>query len=194
MPINVLKMLAIEQSEPELKEWAEVFIRNGEVFPARLDLWCFTDRIATIVMPPTTPETLEGIWSRLTFATSLMGATHVLFAHRAEIGISTTLTAEDAKTACLCVYLSSIVNVSSAVWPYEYSAEANLVTWGSDADSDNPIKNESFLRTFLTLSSDASTGSLDPFAYVAWLRANGYSVEFHEPFNETNFAYTARGL
>jgi hypothetical protein len=190
--IKGISIKSIEDLAPTLKAYAEPFIIEGERFSPRLDIWFQENLLASIIVPPTTPETFETLISRLTWACSTFGGTHIVFAHRAEIAISSTLSQEmldQTSTPCLCFYLSSFINIHSAVYPYTYAEGDAVVEWSENSPEHSPINESEMLQTFLFQASQINTKLGDPHIYVDWLRANGYDVIFHEPYTETNFAY-----
>lgn len=190
--VKGIAIKSIEDLAVDLKAHAESYILNGEKVPARLDIWFQEQMLASIIFPPTTPETFEMICSRAVWACSTLGGTHVVFSHRAEIAISTTLSQSDldeTSTPCLCFYLDSFINITSAVYPYTYNEGDAIVDWSQNSPEHTPLDESEMLQTFLFQASQLHTKLADPYTYIDWLRANDYQVIFHEPYTETNFAY-----
>jgi hypothetical protein len=190
--IKGIAIKSIEDLAPVLKEYAEPHIIKGEKFPARLDVWFQENLLASIIFPVTTPETFETVISRTIWACSTLGGTHIVFTHRAEIAISSTLSQEvldETSTPCLCFYLSSFINIHSAVYPYTYAEGDAIVEWSENSSDNSPINDSEMLQNYLFQASQINTTLADATSYVEWLRFNGYEVIFHEPYTETNFAY-----
>lgn len=191
---NLISGFDIEANVDRLKTLAEPFILSGEPFPARLDVWSYRSLKVSIEIPPTTPETLEGIWSRVNLALSMFGGTHVIFSHRAEIDISSSLSTDELNSMaspCLCMYVSSFISVDSKMFPYIVSSDSTQVLWQTPTDEEPPTLELASVRAFLSLSSHTNHFIGSPQLFHQWLLANGYKVTFYEPFNEQNFGYSA---
>ena len=193
--MDIVKAIAIdsvdELSAP-LKLYAEEYILQDKKFPARCDVYFQKDIVATILLPPTDPETFEEAISRIAWATSTLNGTHLVFSHRAEIAISSTLSQEDLEemsTPCLCIYQVSFLSVHSAVYPYTRIQDSSVVEWSENSPEFSPIETSEMLQTALYLACQVNTSLIDPYMYVEFLRHNGYEVTFHAPYTNLNFAY-----
>jgi len=67
--------------------------------------------------------------------------------------------------------------------------DTDQVSWQDSVDDFNAIKEYPPLATFLSVSAVFSSSIGNPQRYHTWLVDKGYTITFHEPFNEKNFAF-----
>lgn len=193
--MSIPAAIAIRQIETigeEYKSYVEPYAIAGEKFPARMDIFFEDKRMASIVCPPTTPETFEMVLSRLLWALATIGGTNINFVHRAEIAISSSLTVGDLEvepTECMCVYDSSVLHITGLVFPFTRAEGSNVIDWGQSSTDHLPILEAKMLQVFLYNASQLNNKLGDPRAYIDWLIANEYTVEFYEPYTYENFCY-----
>lgn len=190
--VKAISIRDINSHAQDLKSYAEEYIITGEKFPARMDVWFQEGLLATILFPPTTPETFEGIACRAAWACSAFGGTHFVFAHRAEIAISSSVTQEELNataTPCMCVYQVSFLTAYSAVLPYTWNEGDPVVDWSENSPENSPLRESEMLQVLMFLSSQLDIKVPSPQLYLAWLENAGYQVTFHEPYTAQNFAY-----